>query len=261
MKGIRMLRYYFACMVLAGSSLIPGGYAQTNGALPSAEAILDRYVAVSGGQSSYDRVQNETRTMTAQINGAAVSQIVIYRTRAGEFHEIAQGAGGKSELGVNGGVAWSRTGDVAHLLDSGEERAQALQEAEPLLDGHWRRVYKSAETVGTETVQGVPCYVLKVFPFVGEPHTLWYDQKTGLQVKQVSPLPDGGSAELTAKGYLEAEGIKIPRVLEVHMSGAVLTMVLDDVKFNQPIPESMLALPPDIERLMKKRYLAPSQPQ
>jgi hypothetical protein len=85
----------------------------------------------------------------------------MYRTRSGEFHEIAQGAGGKSELGVIAGIAGSRTGDVAHILDTGEERAQALQEA---------------------------------------------------------------------------------------------------VKFNQPIPDSILALPPDIERLMK-RYPAQSQLQ
>jgi hypothetical protein len=260
MKGVSMSGYQLVCMVLIGSALIPCGYSQ-DGALPPAAAILDRYVAVTGGQSRYDQVQNEIRTLTAKINGAAVSQVTIYRTRSGEFHEIAQGAGGKSELGVKAGIAWSRTGDVAHILDTGEERAQALQEAEPLVDGHWRRVYKSAETMGVETVESAPCFVVKVFPFVGEPHTLWYDQKTGLQVREVSPLPSGGDAELTAKGYLEVEGIKIPSILEVRMNGVALTMVIDEVKFNQPIPDSILALPPDIERLMKKRYPAQSQLQ
>jgi hypothetical protein len=40
------------------------------------------------------------------------------------------------------------------------------------------------------------------------------------------------------------------------MNGTLLTMVVDDVKFNQPIPNAIFALPADIERLMKKRYPA-----
>jgi len=233
-----MPRSQLACIVFLGAPLIPCGYSQANEKLPSAEAILDRYVAVSGGQSTYDQVQNEVRRMTVKMPNDAVSQVVIYRTRSGEFHEIAQGAGGKSELGVKGGVAWSRTGDVAQVIDTGEEHAQALQAAEPLPEGHWRQFYKSAETVGAETVEGSPCYVLKVVPFAGQPHTLWYDQKTGLQVREVSPLAAGGEAEMTAKEYLEAGGIKIPRVLQTRMNGVMVTMVVNEVKFNQPIPDS-----------------------
>jgi hypothetical protein len=55
--------------------------------------------------------------------------------------------------------------------------------------------------------------VLKVLPFVGEPHTLWYDQNTGLQVKEISPLHAGGEGEVAAQEYFEAGGITMPRVL------------------------------------------------
>jgi hypothetical protein len=242
--------------ILFGTCLIPSAYSQADSPLPSAESILDRAVRVTGGQASYDRVQNEIRTITATVSGTAVAQIVIYRSHSGNLHQFVRGAGGESELGVNNGIVWSRTGDVAHIIETGEERAQALAAAILLSDARWRELYKSAETVGIETVDDKPCYVVDVIPFVGEPHTLWYDQTTGLQVKEVAPLPSGGDSETTAQEYFEAGGIKMPRVYVSRANGVVLNMVVDDVKFNQSIPDSIFAFPADIERLMKKRYTA-----
>ena len=251
-----MPRSRLAGIIILGITWIPYAYSQAASRRPSAEAILDRQVAVSGGQALYDRIQNEMRTMTAKVSGADVAQIVIYRNRFGSLHQIVRGAGEQSELGVKSGVVWSRTGDAAQIVETGEERAQALQGAILLSDGRWREIYKSAETVRTETVEGKLCYVLKVVPFVGEPHTLWYDQKTGLQVREVSPLSTGGETQVTAQEYFETGGITMPRILHSLINGVVITMVVDDVKFNQPIPDSIFALPPDIERLMKKRFAA-----
>ena len=56
----------FAVIAFAGLSLISSAHAQTNRSLPSAEAILDRSVAASGGQAAYDPVRvnkNETHGM------------------------------------------------------------------------------------------------------------------------------------------------------------------------------------------------------
>jgi hypothetical protein len=250
-------------ILLLGSSWIPRAYAQANHPLlstplPSAEVILDRSVAVTGGQAGYDRIQNEVRSITAKMSGAPVAQIVMYRTRSGNLHQIMRAAGGQSELGVRGGVVWSRTGDAAQILETGEERAQALQAAVLLSEGRWREFYKSAETVGMDAVEGKLCYVLKAVPVAGEPHTLWYDQKTGLQVREVAPLPTGGTTEMTAQDYFDAGGVKIPRafLMRSQLNLPVITMVVDDVKFNQQIPDSVFALPTDIERLMKKRFAA-----
>ena len=251
-----MPRPVLAPIVLLGCSFIPHAYSQVATPLPSAEAILDRFVTVSGGQSAYDRVENDVRIITATVSGTAVAQIVAYRNKSGELHQIVRGAGGANELGVKDGVVWTRNGDNAHILETGEERAQALQAAELLSDGHWRKVYKSAETVGTETLKGSLCYVLKVVPMTGEPHTLWYDANTGLQAKEVSPLAAGGKGEVVAQEYFVTGGIKMPRVYEMRMNGAAIIMTVDEVKFNQLIPDSIFALPADIERLMKKRYQA-----
>jgi hypothetical protein len=251
-----MPHFHARWTILLGIAAIPSAHSQANAPLPTAEAVLDRFVAVSGGQTAYDRVENEIRTMTAKISGSSIAQIVIYRTRSGNVHEIARGAGGQSEIGVKDGIAWSRNGDVGHILEDGEEHAQALQLAQVLPDGHWRQYYKSAETVARDTVEGKPCYMLKVVPFAGGAHTLWFDQDTGLQVKQVEPRPaGGGEEEETAQEYFEAGGIKIPRILLARMDGVEVTFVVDDVKFNQSIPVSIFALPPDIERLMKKRFV------
>jgi outer membrane lipoprotein-sorting protein len=251
-----MSRSLLAGIVFLGNFSIQYAYSQAAGRLPSAEAVLDRFVAVSGGQASYDRVQNDVRKMTVQASGTTAVERVTYRTRSGNMRQIAHASGGQTEIGVNDGVAWMRTAETAQILDAGEERAQALQAAEFLSDSRWRQVYKSAETIGTETVEGKLCYVLRAVPFVGEPQKLWYDQETGLQVRQLLPVPAGGEAEYTAQEYFEVEGIKMPRVFQARMNGIPITITVDDVKFNQQIPDAILALPSDIERLMRKRFAA-----
>ncbi|HTB13936.1 MAG TPA: hypothetical protein VK752_20315 [Bryobacteraceae bacterium] len=234
-------------------SLVILGTASAQETLPSAETILDRYIEATGGQARYDRVQNEIRHMTVTVSGQS-TQILVYRSRSGEMHQIANGPNGKTELGVKNGIAWSRAGDVAHVLETGEELAQALQAADLLSDGHWRQYYKFTKTVRTDALDDAPCYVLEVVPFVGAPHTLWFNQKTGMAVKEVAPLREGLDGEATTVEYFEPGGIKIARVVNTGVNGLSFTTVVDDVKYNQPIPDAIFALPSDIERLLKKRY-------
>jgi outer membrane lipoprotein-sorting protein len=248
-----MPRSLLAGIVFLGNFSIQYAYTQATERLPSPEAVLDRFIEVSGGQANYDRIQNSVRKMTVQASGKTAVERVTYRTRSGNMRQIAHTGDGQTEIGVNDGVTWTRTAESAQILEAGEERVQVLQSAEFLSDSRWRQVYKSAETIGTETVEGKLCYVLRVVPFVGAPQKRWYDQKTGLQARQLLPVPAGGEAEYTVEEYFEVEGIKMPRLFQARMNGDQFTITVDDVKFNQQIPDSILALPPDIERLMRKR--------
>lgn len=221
--------------------------------LPSAEAILDRYVAVTGGQAAYDRVQNQVMKFTISMGGRVVSQATSYRTRTGDYRETGNAFGGPADAGVQGGVAWSRFGETAHLLDTGEERAQALRSAVLLPEGQWRTYYTAAETSGTGAINDKPCYVLKVVPFAGGPRKLYFDRQSGLLLRDVGPAPDGNVVEYAFEEYFEAGGIRLPRVISLSAGGATLRTVVDEVKFNEPVPDSMFVPPPEISRLLKKR--------
>jgi len=59
---------------------------------------------------------------------------------------------------------------------------------------------------------------------------------------------------MTGGEYFESSGIRLPHVFQVRMNGVVLTTTVDDVRFEEAIPDSVFALPPDIERLMKRRF-------
>jgi hypothetical protein len=74
-----MSRSLLAGIVFLGNFSIQYAYSQATGRLPSAEAVLDRFVAVSGGQASYDRVQNDVRKMTVQASGTTAVERVTYQ--------------------------------------------------------------------------------------------------------------------------------------------------------------------------------------
>jgi hypothetical protein len=230
----------------------PPAYSQTDEQLPSAAALFERYVAATGGQAAYDGVQNEVMKYTVSGGGQVLAQVVSYRTRSGDYRETGEALGGHADAGVNGGVAWKRMGDTAQLLETGEDRAQALRASVLLPDGVWRRFYPTAETVGSGMIDGKPCYILKVVPFVGGPQTLYYEKQKGLLLRKVGPGPNG-VADYAFEEYFEAGGIRVPRLLTITSLGVTLRVVVNEVKYNQPIPDSIFEPPPEISRLLKKR--------
>ena len=238
----------FVAIVVSAS---PWTFAQQ---LPTAEQVLDRYVAVTGGQSAYDRVQNQVLRTSASMSGQILAQSTDHITRDGKFRHSTAGA---EETGINDGVAWIKTKEKAEILESGPQRAIVLRSGFLLSDSQWRRYYSSAKMAGMTTVDGRPCYELAVNSALGGSQTLDYEFKTGLLLRHSEPGTAGsGDVEITAREYFEVEGIKMPRRLLMKLGATTLEISVDELRFNQVIPDSTFALPPEIARLARKRFVA-----
>jgi hypothetical protein len=65
-------------------------------------------------------------------------------------------------------------------------------------------------------------------------------------------------AEIIAEEYFSVDGIRTPKRFRMRTYGVPMTIEVREIRFNQVIPDSMLALPAEIARLAKKRWTAPS---
>ena len=233
-------------------SVCPRVFAQQP--LPTAEQVLDRYIAVTGGQAVYDRVQNQVLKMSTSLAGRVVAQSADYITRDGRFRHSTPGL---EESGVGEGLVWIKTKEKAEILESGAQRAVVLRSGFLLSDSRWRRYYSSVEMAGTVTVEGRPCYRLAVNSALGGSQTLDYEIKTGLLLRHSEPGTGGvGDVEIVAREYIDVDGVKMPRRLSMKVGGTTLEITVDEVGFNQDIPDSVFALPPEIARLARKRFAA-----
>jgi hypothetical protein len=85
---------------------------------------------------------------------------------------------------------------------------------------------------------------------------LAFDQQTGLLVAEVDGNP---GLDLQYLDYIDAGGVKIPRIAHFGDEDPPLTINVDRIQLNAPIPDSVFAFPEDVARLIRKRSEAVPQ--
>ena len=225
--------------------------------LPKAETILDKNIEAAGGKAAYAKIHNEVTTGTMELaamglKGRLVSYTAEPDKRLAEF--TLEGIG-KLLDGANGDVAWQSNPIQGPHIKEGDERAQALLEGRFNADVHWRDVFKSAETVGSETVGGKDCYKVVVTPKEGGPITRWYDKQSYLMVKS-SMVAKSSMGDLEADSsfsdYRKEGDLMVPHKVVAHAAGRELVMTVEKVEFNADLPKDKFDLPEDIKALLKK---------
>lgn len=117
---------------------------------------------------------------------------------------------------------------------------------DPLLLSYKERGHK-IELVGTEEIDGMDLHHLRVTKKDGRIEHLYLSADTGLEVRTVSTVEQGGmKAEVRTdlSDYRTVEGLQIPFSLSQSMNGRpVLQIKLTKVEFNVPIEDQIFKQP------------------
>src|SRR5258706_11990987 len=226
-------------------------------ALPKAEAILDRYVEVTGGKAAYEKRKTEVVTGTMAFPAQGLKGTMTrYGAEPNQSYVTIELEGiGKLESGTSGGISWDKNPIMGARVKSGEEKAQASRESrfnEPI---HWRELYSKAETVAVEAVDGDDCYKVVMTPTEGKPETQYFSKKTGLIVKSVltavSPMGEI-QAEGFSSDYKEFGGVKVPTKIVQKAAGQEFIVTIETVKINESLPSDRFEPPTEIKALLNK---------
>ncbi len=118
---------------------------------PTAEAVIEKFIAVTGGDSAYRSLHNILSKGTFQVTGSQTrGTYTAYEAAPNKTLTIFDLENGeKAEQGTSGDIAWERsTKGGPHLLE-GEEKTIALREATFNSMLNWHRLYPRAECTGT----------------------------------------------------------------------------------------------------------------
>jgi|HubBroStandDraft_1064217.scaffolds.fasta_scaffold165352_2 hypothetical protein len=248
-----MTRRYLMAALLGLASFT---FAQTE-ELPKAEAILDRYVEVTGGKGAYEKRKNAIETGTIEIKAQGLrGTYTRYSAEPAEAYSIAEIEGvGKIEDGIHNGIAWDKNPMLGPQIKKGMEKAQYLRESTFNSPLHWRELNSKVETVGTEMVDGELCYKVVLTPTEAPPETMYFQKKSGLAVKTVATVVSSmGEApvEMLASDYRTWGGVMAFSKITQKLAGQEIVITIQDVKTNQPIPPDRFELPAEIKALLTK---------
>jgi len=225
--------------------------------LPKAETILDKYVEVTGGKAAYTKIHGDisTGSMTFAAMGLT-GQLVSYGEAPNKrLVEITLEGLGKITEGTNGEVAWSTNAMQGQRLKEGEEKATTLLQARYNSDAQWRDLFKTAETVGVESIDGKDAYKIVLTRNSGKPVTKWYDKDSNLVVKiaLTTESPMGEIAvETFISDYRKEGDLLQPHKMTMKAAGQDLTMTIDKIEYNPDFPKDKFDPPAEVKALMGK---------
>ncbi|MFN0136031.1 MAG: hypothetical protein ACKVS9_07935 [Phycisphaerae bacterium] len=235
--------------------------------LPKAEDVIDKYIKVTGGKEAYEKRQDITVTSSVEFKGQGMSaKATGYQAAPAKSYNVIEIEGmGKIEEGYDGKVAWETNPMTGPRIKEGNELEFAIRTATFNGELHWKKLYKSAETVGSEDIDGKKAFKLKLTPNKGKDEFQFYDAESGLLVKSTATI-DSQMGELPVETkyveYKEMGGVKLPvKVMQVVGGGMqTLEITIEKVEVNTKIPDSKFELPKEIKELLDKPKATASAP-
>src|SRR5437763_8235070 len=121
-------------------SLAAGLFLYAADPLPKGEAILDKYIEVTGGKAAYEKRHTEVSTAVMEFIGKGVKmKMTSYHAEPDNSYVVVEIEGiGKMEEGSNGTVVWERSALKGPRVKTGEEKAVSLRAASIHHDSRWR---------------------------------------------------------------------------------------------------------------------------
>jgi hypothetical protein len=231
--------------------------AATTSSLPSARAIIDRYVQAIGGREAVTRYNTIRYVGTFEMPAmGAKGDLSVVQAAPNKMAVTMNMPGmGIVMTGYDGTVGWSVNAMQGPRVLEGKELDQLRDEAGPAAMLRSPDRIRSAETVELTSMGGQPCYKVKLTYHSGRESFDCYSPETGLPVgiiqRQESPM---GSMEITTlvSDWKEFGGLKVPTKLRAQMMGQEMVQTIERLEFDRPEDAKAVEIPDQVKPLVRK---------
>lgn len=228
-----------------------------NQPLPEAEKLLDTFVEVTGGKKAYEKLTTRTASGTFSIDALGVKgKMQTWQKAADRMRStVDMGELGKSDRGVERGVAWENSTLSGPRLLDGAEKAFMLREATFNADLNWRKLCKSVKTVGEFEVAGKPAWKIEAVTNDGATLHLYYNQYSNLLVQidaNVITAMGEVSVQVLPSDYRKVGEILVPHRSTQKMMGITQVAEFTSIAFNQPIPDDKFTPPAEVRPMLTR---------
>jgi photosynthetic reaction center cytochrome c subunit len=212
--------------------------------LPSADQILDKYLAAVGGADALMKVKSRVQKGNLEAGGIRFP-IEVYSQGPDKRISISHPQGGESVTAFNGEVGWLTIRNGIHMM-TGSEREAARIDAELYFPARVRQLYNEFRVRPGEEIDGHQTYMVTATSVNLPSLRLYFDQQSGLLVRQMrfAETPLGRNpTQIDYADYKEIDGVKIPYRWTLARPNGSFTIKVDQVQQNVPIDEKLFVPP------------------
>lgn len=255
------MKYWLAALLWVGwmtvagaqESKAPAPAAEKEASLPSARAVLDKYIEASGGREAFTKKKSVLIKGKTEVAGKDLGGSMTLATAAPDkLLLVVDMAGIVVKSGYDGKVGWQVNPLTGPALMEGNELRDMAREADFYSVLHAEDKFKSTENLGKVQFEGEECYKLKLVYKDGADVLEFYSVKTGLQIG-FTGTQESSFGAITATSvnneFKKFGDLLLPSKVTQKMSGLAQTMTIETMEFDS-VPDSTFELPAEIKALL-----------
>ena len=221
--------------------------AEAHPSLPTADQILDRYLAAVGGSDALMKIKTRVQKGTIDAMGMQ-SPIEVYCQAPDKRVSVTHINGGSSVTAYNGQVGWLSIPNGFHRMTAAE-RESAQIDAQMYFAARVREMYKELRVRPGEAVSGHATYLVAAAATPGHPAIrMYFDQENGLLLRLIRYTETAlgrNPAQVDYADYKETDGVKIPYRWTLARPSGAFSIHIDQAQQNVPVDETLFEAPPD----------------
>jgi len=218
--------------------------AEAHANLPTADQILDKYLAAVGGADALRKIKSRIQKGTLDAGGMQFP-IEVYSEAPDKRVSISHPQGGSSVTAFNGEVGWLSIRNGVHMMTAAEREAARI-DAELYFPARVRELYKDFRVRPGEEINGRATYLVMAKDPDRPSLQLYFDQESDLLLRllRFAQTPLGQNpTQIDYADYRETAGVKIPYRWTLTRPNGSFTIKVDQVEQNVPIDEKLFVPP------------------
>jgi len=218
---------------------------ESDASLPSADEILNKYLAAVGGAEALQKIKTRVQKGTIDALGHQFP-IEVYSEGPDKRVSISHPNGGSSVTAFNGAVGWLTIPNGVHRMTP-MEREGARIDARLYFPLALREMYREFKVQPGEEINGQATYLLTAKGEGARPDLrLYFNQQDGLLVRQVryAQTPLGKlPTQVDYADYRATDGVKIAYQWTLARPNGSFVIRVTDVQQNVPVDEKLFMAP------------------
>jgi outer membrane lipoprotein-sorting protein len=220
---------------------------------PTAEAILDKYIAAVGGKEAIEKIKDITISSTSETP-RGTSETEIKFKAPDKYFMAAYAMGNEMFSMINNGVKSVRKSSFGGGggRPEGPEKTPKEVQAEammmnPFAEMNYAALELKGTVIGTEKVGDKEAYKVEFVNPEGKKSTTWFDKTTGLKLKtsSINKSPRGEfESSSVFEEYTKFKGteVMIPKIRKQTSQMGEVTSEVQSVKINKGIDDKVFVI-------------------
>ncbi len=220
-----------------------GGEAKAT--LPSAEQLLDKYLAAIGGADALQKITSRVQKGTLTAFGSQHFPVDVYSKAPDKRVSVMHLKGGDSVTAFDGKQGWLSVPGRVHTM-SAAENAAARIDADLYFPAHLKTVYEKFSVDVGEKIDGHDTYMVVGRTEGQPPLRLFLDKESGLLLRLVryAETPLGRNpTQIDYADYRDVNGLKVPFRWTLARPGNRFTIQVEQLQQNVPVDDAKFAPP------------------